>query len=128
AIALPPRASLEQYHNRAKSLFKACNTGDSSAVRTWARQWLESLAALYDGVNAGERTRADAARRLHAREIDREVDKIEREARESGLLSDACSLNQAQLFLARLHDFVSWPKFVAHVKALAQANSPDSKF
>ena len=128
AIALPPRASLEQYHNRAKSLFKACKSGDIDAVREWARQWLESLAALYDDVNGGERTRADTARRLHAREIDREVDKIERDARESGLLSDACSLNQAQLFLARLHDFVSWPKFVAHVNALALANSPDSKF
>src|SRR4030095_17265631 len=46
AIPLPPRANLEQYHNRAKGLLKACKADDGAAVRAWARQWLESLAAL----------------------------------------------------------------------------------
>jgi hypothetical protein len=59
-------------------------------------------------------------------------DDIERDARESGLLSDggeaACSLSDAQLFLARLHDFASWPRFAAHVEGLAQESSPDSTF
>jgi len=128
AIPLPPRANVEQYHNRAKSLLKACKSADPAAVRSWARQWLESLAALYEGVDVADRTRAGDALRLRRTQIDREVDKIERDAREGGLLSDACSLTQAQLFLARLHDFVSWPKFIAHMEALAQANSPDSEF
>src|SRR6476659_3282987 len=48
ALPLPPRANLEQYHNRAKGLLKACRSGDGAAVRAWARQWLESLAALTD--------------------------------------------------------------------------------
>ena len=48
ALPLPPSANLEQYHNRAKSLLKACRSADGAAVRAWARQWLESLAALTD--------------------------------------------------------------------------------
>jgi hypothetical protein len=71
-------------------------------------------------------------RRLYRKQIDREVDQIERDARESGLLSNdttaACSLADAQLFIARLHDFVSWPKFAAHIEALARADSPDAEF
>src|SRR6478609_3490437 len=136
ALPLPPRANLEQYHNRAKSLLKACKSADSAtAVRAWARQWLESLAALTDAAKDGERTTADTVRQLRHREIDPEVDKIERDARESGLLTEpseggtaVCSLADAQLFLARLHDFASWPQFSAHIEALARANSPDAEF
>jgi hypothetical protein len=73
-----------------------------------ARYWLESL---------GE-----------TKHIEREVDRIDGDARESGLLADSCSLSNAQLVLARLHDFASWPKFVAHVEALGMANSPDAEF
>ncbi len=134
ALPLPPRANLEQYHNRAKSLLKACKSVDSaSAVRAWARQWLESLAALTDSARTDAPARtADQIRRLYRKEIDSEVDKIERDARESGLLSDdttaACSLADAQLFIARLHDFVSWPRFSAHIEALTRADSPDAEF
>jgi len=133
AIPLPPRASLEQYHNRAKSLLKACRSGDGAVVRAWARQWLESLAALTEsGATHATPNTADRIRRLYRKEIDREVDKIERDARESRLLSDddtaACSLADAQLFIARLHDFVSWPRFSAHIEALTRADSPDAEF
>ncbi len=132
ALPLPPRANLEQYHNRAKSLLKACRSGDSAAVRTWARQWLESLAALHDAATDGHARTAADVRRLFRKEIDGEVDKIDRDARESGLVSGdgtgTCSLADAQLFLARLHDFVSWPSFSAHIEALARANSPDAEF
>ncbi len=134
ALPLPPRANLEQYHNRAKSLLKACKSVDSAAaVRAWARQWLESLAALTDSARTDAPARtAEQIRRLYRKEIDGEVDKIERDARESGLLSgdttSACSLADAQLFIARLHDFVSWPRFSAHIEALARADSPDAEF
>jgi hypothetical protein len=131
AIPLPPRPNLEQYHNRAKSLLKACKSGDGNAVRAWARQWLDSLAALTDAANDGQRQTADEIRQLRTR-IDREIDDIERDARQSGLLvesgSGTCSLADAQLFLARLHDFVSWPRFSAHIEALARTNSPDARF
>ena len=133
AIPLPPRASLEQYHNRAKGLLRACKSGDGAVVRAWARQWLEALVALTDSATTDVSPKtADRIRRLHRKEIDREVDEIERDARESGLLSDdtssSCSLADAQLFIARLHDFASWPKFSAHIEALARADSPDAEF
>ena len=132
AIPLPTRASLEQYHNRAKGLLKACRSGDGAVVRAWARQWLESLASLTDSAPTGAPGTADQIRRLYRKEIDREVDQIERDARASGLLSDdptaASSLADAQLFIARLHDFVSWPKFSAHIEALTRADSPDAEF
>jgi ankyrin repeat protein len=129
AIPLPPRPNLEQYRNRAKSLVKACESSDPTAIRVWARQWLESLAALRDDQKPSDAT---DVRHLHWAQIDREIDRIERDARDSRLTSDdgsaSCTLSDAQLFLARLHDFVSWPKFAAHVEALAHASSPDSEF
>src|SRR5689334_23161248 len=125
AIPLPPRANLEHYHNRAKSLLKACKSGDPDAVRAWATQWLESLASLTDTTTGDRPDTATRVRRLRWR-IDREVDAIERDARESGLTPDgaatSCSLADAQLFLARLHDFASWPRFAAHIEALARAS------
>ncbi|HXS94423.1 MAG TPA: ankyrin repeat domain-containing protein [Candidatus Limnocylindrales bacterium] len=39
-----------------------------------------------------------------------------------------CTLTAAQFFLARGHGFASWPKFAAHVEAVAQRNSPAWKF
>ena len=127
AIPLPPRPNLEQYHNRAKSLVKACCSGEPAAVRNWARQWLDALAALHD---AGDT--ANTPRNLERKHIDREVEEIEKDAREGGLTSDngsgSCSLADAQLFLARLHDFASWPKFAKHIQELASASSPDSEF
>src|SRR5215212_3037002 len=124
ALPLPPRPNIEQYRNRAKSLAKACQSYEA-AVRTWAREWLEALAALHDTGDASDV--ADDVRHLRSSEIEREVEKIARDARASGLLTDAaagasCTLSDAQLFLARLHDFASWPKFAQHVEALAAAS------
>jgi ankyrin repeat protein len=132
AIPLPPRASREHYHNRAKSLLKASRLRHRDAVRAWARDWLEALAGLHDRIREPESERARSSRRLRPDEIDREVDKIERDARQSGLLSDdpnaIVSLADAQLFLARLHDFTSWSRFAAHLDALAREDSRDSVF
>src|SRR6185369_15922942 len=38
------------------------------------------------------------------------------------------SLTDAQWVIAREHAFESWPKFVRHIQALAQADSPVTKF
>ena len=116
AIPLPRRPNIEQYRNRAKSLVKACRSGDA-AVREWARQWLESL--------------AENGTHLRSSQLEREAEDIERDARKSGLSSDGatpCTLSDAQLFIARLHDFVSWPKFAKHVEELSRENSPDAEF
>jgi len=75
---------------------------------------------------------ADTPRHLKWTEIDREVDAIEKDARSSRLIGGdgptSCTLADAQLFLARLHDFASWPRFVHHIEALARESSPDSEF
>jgi len=132
AIPLPPRPNLEQYRHRAKSLVKACASGDADAVRSWARRWLESLAALHTEKPSAEPASADTPRYLKWTEIDREVDAIARDARSSQLTGGdgdvSCSLADAQLFIARLHDFASWPRFVHHLEALQRESSPDSEF
>ena len=132
AIPLPPRPNLEQYRNRAKSLVKACASGDADAVRSWARQWIEALGQQFHNSGAsGARARGDS-RRFTPEQVDREVEQIAKDARSSRLVGTdgdvSCTLADAQLFLARLHDFVSWPKFVAHIEALSSDNSSDSEF
>ena len=132
AIPLPRHPNLEQYRNRAKSLVKACKSGDA-AVREWARHWLEALSALHDDAPAAGGDGTANPRHLRWSEIEREAEHIARDARESGLSSDdgitsSCTVSDAQLFIARLHDFVSWPKFAKHVGELARENSPDAEF
>jgi ankyrin repeat protein len=131
AIPLPRRPNLEQYRTRAKSLVKACKSGDA-AVREWARQWLEALSALHSDAQASASDGTENLRHLRWSQIEREAEAIERDARKSGLSSDAgatsCTLSDAQLFIARLHDFVSWPKFAKHIDELARENSPDAEF
>src|SRR5688572_29188037 len=102
AIPLPPRPNLEQYRHRAKSLVKACASGDADAVRSWAKRWLESLAALHAEKGSAEPASAETPRRLRWTEIDREVEAIEKDARSSHLIGgdgDASrTLADAQLF------------------------------
>jgi len=132
AIPLPPRPNLEQYRHRAKSLVKACASGDADAVRSWARGWLESLGALHDENRSAEADAVETPRYLKWTEIDREIDAIEKDARSSRLIDGdgdaSCTLADAQLFIARLHDFASWPRFVHHLEALERESSPDSAF
>src|SRR5688572_3137621 len=129
AIPLPPRPQLEQYRKRAKGLVKACQSPDPEAIRAWAQSWLTALADAA-AIPTTDDTRA---RRLGRREVDREVNHIVEDAIACELVATAaqaepCTLTDAQLFIARLHDFESWPKFAAHIEALARANSPDAVF
>jgi ankyrin repeat protein len=48
--------------------------------------------------------------------------------RESNQGTARCTLAGAQVFIARAHGFPSWPKFAAHLKGLADDQSPDSSF
>ena len=122
AIPLPPRPNVEPYRTRAQGLHKACTSNDAGAVRAWAERWLEALATVDGG---------DGPMRQTADQIADEARRIEKDARSSHLIGDgatSCTLADAQLFLARLHDFASWPKFVAHIQALSRDTSPDSEF
>jgi len=102
ALPLPPHPNLEQYKKLAKDLQRACKLGDES-VREWAARWIDK----------------------------RDVERIERQwqkIRKSNERMARCTLADAQFFLARCHDFASWPKFAQHVEALERGNSPVSRF
>lgn len=74
----------------------------SADAGAWAAEWLARLGWTRDG----------------------EVQQIVGDAQQSRL----DSLTGAQLFLARLHGFESWPKFAKHVDALQQTASSVSRF
>ena len=116
AIPLASRPNLEQYKTLAKDLLKASRSADAAAVAEWAQAWIERLARL--GVS---------------KRISRTVDGIVRDVGQSRLLAaDARpaepTLAEAQLVIARLHGFESWPKFARHVEDRDDAGSPISRF
>lgn len=121
ALPLPLRPSLEQYKKLAKDLVKACRSGDPAAIRDWASAWSEKLAALQDAPRSLLRSE---------KEIGAHVDPLEQFARAT-LSRDPdarCALTGAQFVVARVHGFLSWPKFKEHVESLARAGSPVSAF
>jgi hypothetical protein len=73
--------------------------------------------------------RSDAADAIHAwaARWPNDADEIERFARETLTRRD-CAVTGAQFVIARLHGFLSWPKFSAHLDGLARAASPISQF
>ena len=118
AIPLAPRPSLEQYRKQAKDLLQACRTGDPDAVRTWATDWLERLAKLQSATSQFDR-----------RQINDEVDHIVEDAKRAALADPStATLSRTQLFVARLHGFESWPKFVKHLEERRVDASAVSRF
>ena len=130
AIPLAPLASLEQYQKLAADLASACRTGDVNRVRDWAVAWIERLAHVHASSAATGRAGAEPSRWL-AWNIDREVDAIAGQAQRARLLDSRDgrkSRDDAELFLAGLHGFESWPAFAGHIDALDEASSPISQF
>jgi hypothetical protein len=122
ALPLPLRPSLEQYKKRAKDLVKACKSSDRDAIRTWAANWLESLADL-QGPALTPQLRAWLYDKLD------EVEKFARSKLGSSRPGSArCALAGAQFVIARAHGFASWPQFAKHLQGLARAGSPVAKF
>jgi ankyrin repeat protein len=112
-LPLPSRPSLERYRKLAKELVKACKSGDQNAIAAWTNQWIESLARL----TGSKPTLAEKTR-----------DANRTESFIRGKLSTGCVLADAQFVIARSHGFESWPKFVRHLEALAQKDSPEARF
>ena len=110
ALPLPSRPSLEYYRKQAKSLVRACRSGDPAAVREWAAQWIETLDP-----------RDESGSRLSGPEISRHLDQISQFAylKLSKAGRHTCALADAQFVIARAHGFASWPRFVKHLEALA---------
>ena len=120
-LPLPPRPSLEQYKKRAKDLVKVCRSEEPAAIRSWATEWIASIAEA----------RGTKITPFVQDSFDRAVSRIEKHIREkyarSGDRPASCKLTDAQFLLARAHGFDSWPKFAAHVAA-AEGDAPGSIF
>jgi len=120
AVPLAPRPNLEQYRTVAKDLVRARRAGGDHATRDWAVAWMDRLAQLQHLTPTPDR-------------VSDFVDGIVRDAEKTRLLEtrpdgSGPALSDAQLFIARLHGFESWPKFVKHIEARGQASSPISQF
>lgn len=121
ALPLPPSPNVEQYKKQAKNLMKACKSGNPDAFGTWARSWIEAMAALPDSAVTAE---------FPAR-ADRWITQVADFARRKPEVSPGktrCVLASAQFVIARSHGFESWPKFAKHIASLNRESSPVSKF
>jgi hypothetical protein len=115
-LPLPPSPSLEQYKKRAKALVNAAESADPSAVRDWARKWLESLASsLGADITPFVRDSIDrAVAHIEARVRDRRASK-------TFLLADA------QHLIAEAHGYESWGAFAQYVED-AEGKRPRDDF
>ncbi len=113
-LPLPPSPSLEQYKKRAKALVTAAESADPSAIREWARKWLESLASsLVADITPFIRDSIDrAVAHIEARVRDRRGSK-------PFLLADA------QHLIAEAHGYESWAAFARYVEDAAGTRPRD---
>jgi ankyrin repeat protein len=100
--ALPPRPNLEQYKKQAKDLVKAFKSHDSDVV--------------------------NRLRRHHPRLRGRPDTNDRNNVTEDEIRGVKFSLADAQLIIAREHQFESWPKFAKEVEALNRKGSKTERF
>ncbi len=120
ALPLTPRPNLEQYRKLAKELVKACRSGDADAIGAWAAGWVERLARRRPGMktldsDSNIKTQASAVGGFARAQL-------------SGDATRTCALTTAQFVIARVHGFLSWPKFAKHLESLGRARSPVAVF
>ena len=115
-LPLPPSPSLEQYRKRAKALVTAAESTDSSAVRDWARGWLESLV----------RSLGEELTPFVRDSIGRAVKHIEERVRDrrDGKAATRFALADAQYLIAEAHGFDTWSAFVQHVEEAEGKRTP----
>ena len=116
-LPLPPRPNLTQYRKRAKDLVRASKSPDPDAIRAWAREWLEALAARL-GYQVTTFVQSS---------IDRAVGHLEEQVRAkvgaNGAAADGLTLADAQFFIANAHSFASWADFTNHLEQLSASGS-----
>ena len=120
AIPLPPRPSLEQYRKRAKELVRAWKSSDADALKSWALDWLNTIARL----------RPDLASDFVLHSMERAVDTFTEYLRwkKSEASLGGPTLADAQFVIARAHGFESWATFVVHVEDMTRDSSERSIF
>ena len=122
ALPLPPRPDLEQYRALAKELVRACAADElsaTSAIGVWAERWLEALRRSSDKPDS-------ESVRHEMRGVARQLAEFATAKLTGG--QRRCTLSDAQFVLARSHGFDDWPKFAAHVDALAHRSGPPAEF
>ncbi len=122
SLPLPSGPNLEQYKKQAKNLVKACKSGHSGAIRTWAKNWVDALvASAHLTITPGLPVR-----------IDRWEDQVEDFARRklcgSRQGKAKCVLADAQYVIARAHGFENWASLAMHIALLSRESSPVTKF
>src|SRR5262249_23504734 len=130
AIPLAPRPSLEQYRKLAKDLVKASRSREITTIREWAADWIDRLARQESLTVTADQHAGELPSHVGRKRSEREIADIVRDAERDQLLNDGAGipLTRAQLFVARLHGFESWPRLVSHIEARQQADSPVSRF
>jgi hypothetical protein len=139
AIPLPRRPRLDFYKKLAKELLRASSDASAEAstepslkesslaeeaVRAWAMRWLERISWFRDA--------SETATVFHGQRSPMmlRAEWIEGRWRELRKKKGAAPplLAEAQLFLAREHGFLSWPRFAEQVRALENARSSVTSF
>ena len=121
AVPLPPHPDLDQYKKLARELQRASDqVAGEDAVHTWATHWLERRSR-----SSGEYLTGQEGVRL-AQEAAAVKQRWLVFTRKRG--AERCSLTDAQLFVAREHGFLSWPRFAAHLRALSNDQSSTANF
>jgi hypothetical protein len=134
AFPLARRPNLDHYRTLAKNLLKAARATDGAAVRGWATDWLRRLARSERMTPSGERTAVSIDRHSNDAALARDVQGILDDIGRSRLGKEGTdhagrrTLSEAQLVVARLHGFESWPKFVHHLESRAKPTTTVAKF
>ena len=119
ALPLPPRPTRVQYERLAECLRVACQAGELEEIREWATNWIQIVA----------NKRGLDFQSQQTTQMGWQVEWIARDWQKH--LKDharPCSLSGARAFVAQVHDFASWTKFVKFVEGLAQSKSLVARF
>src|SRR5580704_17796328 len=117
ARRLPPRPNLEHYKKEAKKLLKACRASDPRVLHEWVARWVDIRADEDAEVQARLRG-VPLTQPLREAVVREEIARVEKGITESDLAKPDPKLADAQLFVARLYGFESWPKFSTQVHDL----------
>jgi len=112
AIPLLPRPKHETYQKLARKLVTACKSDDPQAIGKWATQWLETLA---------QKHKLDDPRLPFW--LARKTRQVTEYATQQLKAGKHCRLAHAQLVIAQSHDFENWPKFLKHLRGMADKSS-----
>ena len=118
-LPLPPRPHVDQYRKRAKELVVAASSREPAAVRTWARDWLSTLARLLGVTEFTPFVQGS---------LDRAVEHIERRVKEKSAGNGSFTLADAQHLIAVAHGFANWAALSHHIERMTERGPETAEF